>query len=276
MIEEEVRLEMLTYEDVAQLNRSHTVTVIPTGSIEQHGPHLPLDTDAFLAGEVALAASRQARANGHVIVTPTVRYGSSEHHMAFPGTLTLQATTFRNQIREVCASVLHHGFRRVLIVNGHGGNTALLANVVQQLGFEHDGRFAFLNYWDAAQEVAEQIRESATGGMGHAGEFETSLMMYLRPEQVREERIRREIVEPLYASQQLDLFMKGPLTAHWKTHELSKSGVMGAPDLANPSKGKQLFEACVEGVRVMIEQVRRAGEGLLDGNPKSRYQSDSG
>lgn len=259
MAEEEIRLELLTHTEVAQLDRSRTVVVIPTGSIEQHGPHLPLDTDAFLATEVALAGAHQARKEGPVIVTPSVCFGFSEHHMAFPGTLSLRGSTFTHQVAEVCGSVLRHGFQRVLIVNGHGGNTALLAALVQRLGFEHDGWFAFLNYWDVAREVAQQIRESPPGGMGHACEFETSLMLHLRPEQVRVERIQREIVEPHYASQQMDLLLKGPLTAHWKTHELTESGVMGAPDLANPMKGKQLFEACVEGVAGVIEEVRRAG-----------------
>ncbi len=255
----EIRLGLLAYTDVAQLDRSRTVTVIPTGSIEQHGPHLPLDTDAFLATEVAVAAGRRAQTGGPVVVTPTVCFGSSEHHMAFPGTLTLGDGTFSDQIAEVCASLVRHGFKMQLIVNGHGGNTALLAGMIQRLGFEHDGRFAFLNYWDAARDVAQQIRESPPGGMGHACEFETSLMLHLRPEQVRVEHIQREIVERSYPAQRLDLFIKGPLTAHWKTHELSKSGVMGAPDLANPIKGKQLFEACVQGVAQMIEEVRSFG-----------------
>ncbi len=258
MSSDEIRFGALTYTEVERLDRRRSVVLIPTGSIEQHGPHLPLDTDAFLATEVALASARLARRVGPVLVTPTASCGSSEHHMAFPGTLTVQPTTFTQQIEDMCGSLVRHGFNRLLVVNGHGGNSALLAALVQRLGFDWDGRFAFLNYWDAASEIVERIRESPPGGMGHAGEFETSLMLHLRPEQVRTERIQREIVQPLYKSHSLDLLMKGPLVAHWKTHELSRSGVMGAPDLADAEKGSQLFDACVQGIAGMIEELRQA------------------
>lgn len=258
MSNDEIRLEALSYPEVEQLDRGRSVVLIPTGSIEQHGPHLPLDTDAFLATEVAFAAARHARSVGPVLVTPTVSYGLSEHHMAFPGTLTLQPTTFASQVENICASLIRHGFNRLLIVNGHGGNSASLAVLIQQLGFDWDGWFAFLNYWDAARDVVEQVRDSPQGGMGHSGEFETSLMMHLRPDQVRTEHIQRGIVQPLYDSHSLDLLIKGPLTAHWKTHELSNSGVMGAPDLANAEKGSHLFDACVEGIAEIIEELRQA------------------
>lgn len=256
---QEIRLELLTHPEVAGLDRGETVVVVPTGSIEQHGPHLPLDTDTFLVTQVAAAAARRAQDSGPVLVTPTACLGSSEHHMAFPGTLTLSPATFTQAVKELCRSLLRHGFRRLLVVNGHGGNSALLAGLVQELGFEEEVHLAFLNYWEAAREAVEEVRESPPGGMGHACEFETSLVLHLRPDSVRTDLIKREIAEPRYASERLDLFLGGPLIAHWKTHELSTSGVMGAPDLASAEKGRRLFEACVAGVAQAIEELRRAG-----------------
>jgi creatinine amidohydrolase len=241
---------------VGALDRERTVVVVPTGAIEQHGPHLPLDTDTFLCTSVADAAATRARKAGPVLVMPTACFGSSEHHMAFPGTVTLRPETFQATVAELCRSLARHGFRRQLVVNGHGGNTALLAATVQQLGFEAPVHVLALDYWTLALPVIPQVRESPLGGMAHACEFETSLMLHLRPESVRRDLIAREIVEPRYASERFDLFERSALSAHWKTHELSRSGVMGAPDLATEEKGRVLFEACADGLASLIEELR--------------------
>jgi creatinine amidohydrolase len=176
--------------------------------------------------------------------------------MAFAGTVTLRPETFRQVVADLCMSLARHGLRRQLVVNGHGGNTALLAAEVQELGFEAPVRVLAVDYWTFARPVIAEVRESGPGGMAHACEFETSLMLHLRPESVRRERITREIAEPRYAAERFDLFEGGGVTAHWATHELSRSGVMGAPDLATEEKGRRLFEACVEGVAGVIEELR--------------------
>ena len=230
--------------------------VVPTGAVEQHGPHLPLDTDAFLCAEVAEAAAARATERGPVLVTPTACLGSSEHHMSFPGTITLRPQTFRDTVADISGSLTRHGFRRQVFVNGHGGNSALLAAQVQQLGFEAPLHVLAVDYWTLARPVIAEVRESPPGGMAHACEFETSLMLYLRPDSVRRDRIRREIVKPRYAAERFDLFEGGGLAAHWKTSELSVSGVMGAPDLATAEKGRRLFEACVGGLADVIEELR--------------------
>jgi creatinine amidohydrolase len=242
--------------EVDALDRERAVVIIPTGSIEQHGPHLPLDTDTFLCASVAEAGAARATEGGPVVVTPTACFGASEHHMAFAGTVTLRPETFRETVAEICLSLARHGLRRQLVVNGHGGNTALLAAAVQQLGFEAPVHVLTVDYWTLARPVIAEVRESEPGGMGHACEFETSLMLHLRPESVRRELVVREIVTPRYRAERFDLFEQGAVSAHWKTHELSKSGVMGAPDLATEEKGRRLFEACAEGLAALIEDLR--------------------
>ena len=230
--------------------------LVPTGAIEQHGPHLPLDTDSFLCTLVADAAAARASDAGPVLVAPTTRFGSSEHHMAFPGTVTVRPETFRQVVADVCASLARHGLRRQLVVNGHAGNTALIAATVQELGFGAPVCVLAVDYWTFARSVIGDVRESDVGGMGHACEFETSLMLHLRPESVRRDRIAREIVEPRFPAERFDLFDGGGVTAHWKTHELSRSGVMGAPDLATAEKGRRLFEVCVNGLASLIGELR--------------------
>jgi creatinine amidohydrolase len=241
---------------VDALDRERTVVVVPTGSLEQHGPHLPLDTDSFLCRSVVDAAAARASGTGPVLVTPTVCFGASEHHMAFPGTVTLEPETFADTIAEVCGSLAEHGLRRQLVVNGHGGNTALLTAAVQQLGFEEPVLAVTVDYYTFARAVVAEVRESPPGGIGHACEFETSLMLHLRPESVRRAQIVRELRPRRYAAESHDLFAGGDVRAHWKTHELSRSGVMGAPDLATEEKGRRLFEACADGLAALIEELR--------------------
>jgi creatinine amidohydrolase len=254
----ETRLGLLSWPEVAALDRERTVVILPTAAVEQHGPHLPLDTDTFLCTRVAEAAAVQAQAGGPVLVAPTQAYGSSAHHMAFAGTMTLTAATFLASVRELCGSLMAHGLRRLLVVNGHGGNSALAREAVQQLAVDGDVIAAAVDYWALARETAADVRESPPGGMAHACEFETSLMLHLRPESVRSELVRREIPAPRFALERLDLVSPGPVAAGWQAHELSSSGVLGAPDLATAEKGSRLFEACVEAVSRLIEELRSA------------------
>jgi creatinine amidohydrolase len=252
----QTHLALLSSPEVREIDARRAVALVPVAAVEQHGPHLPLDTDAFLCTSVVEAAAERALAGGPVLIAPTLSLGLSEHHMAFPGTLTLQPSTLAAVVSDVCRSLSRHGFRRQLIVNGHGGNRSLLGVVVQQVGFDEPVHVAAVDYWSLGAETAAQVRESPPGGMGHACEFETSLMLHLRPESVRHELIARELPAARSPSERYDLFERGPLSVHWKTHELTRSGVMGAPDLATAEKGRALFEACVGGLARLVEELR--------------------
>jgi creatinine amidohydrolase len=254
----ETRLALLSWSEVAELDRDRAVAVLPAGAIEQHGPHLPLDTDTYLCTRVVEDAATRVRDGGPVLVAPAVAFGSSVHHMAFAGTLTLKAETFLAVVGDLCTSLAQHGFRRLLVVNGHGGNSALVREAVQQLANRTPVFAAAVDYWALAPEAVSEVRESPPGGMAHACEFETSLMLHLRPESVRRELVRREIPEPRFALERLDLISSTSVTAGWRTHELSSSGVLGAPDLATAEKGERLFEACVDGLSRLIEELREA------------------
>ena len=153
---------------------------------------------------------------------------------------------------------MEHGFRRLLVVNGHGGNSALAREAVQQLANRAPVLAASVDYWALARETAAEVRDSPPGGMAHACEFETSLMLHLRPESVRRELVRREIPEPRFSQERLELASPGPVAAGWRTDWLSSSGVLGAPDLASAEKGERLFEACVEGLTALIAELREA------------------
>jgi creatinine amidohydrolase len=250
------QLGSLSWQEVAGLDRERTVSLVAVAALEQHGPHLPLDTDTFLVTSVVEAAAELAGGRGPVLVPPTIFAGSSAHHMAFAGTVSLRPETLAAVVRDVCLSLAQHGFRRLLVVNGHGGNRAVLAAEVQSIGAEMPVSVATLDYWTLAADAVAELRESPAGGMAHACEFETSLMLHLRPESVRTELIAREIPAPRFSLERLDLFERAPLTVHWNTDDVSSSGVLGAPDLATAEKGRAFFEACVAGLAELIEELR--------------------
>lgn len=254
----ETRLALLSWSEVAELDRDRTVVILPTAAVEQHGPHLPLDTDTYLCTRVVDAAADRAQHGGPVLVAPALAFGSSAHHMAFAGTLTLTAETFLAVVGDLCGNLVQHGFRRLLVVNGHGGNSALVREAAQQLANRAPVLAAAVDYWALAREIASEVRDSPPGGMAHACEFETSLMLHLRPESVRQELVRREIPEPRFASERIDLISSAAVAAGWRTDQLSSSGVLGAPDLATPEKGERLFEACAEGLTQLISELRGA------------------
>jgi creatinine amidohydrolase len=170
----------------------HTLVVLPVGAIEQHGPHLPVATDFFAAEQVARTAAALAAEEIPVLVAPTMPFGSSHHHLPFGGTMSLSTETYYRVIYELAESLIISGFRRIFIVNGHGGNHELLQLVARDLALKHDAHLAAGSYWNVAWDALVAEGAHIPGELpGHAGAFETSVVMALRPELVTEPRPHR-------------------------------------------------------------------------------------
>ena len=186
-----LRLPDLSREQVGEL-APHSLAVLPTASIEQHGPHLPVGVDTFLCEAVVTGATQ--RAASEIVVAPTLRYGDSAHHFPFPGVLTLSSGSYVAAVGELCDSLYRSGFRRLAVINGHGGNEA--GNDIATRDLVHRrGRAVVVSaasYWDIARTalVAETDLESSLIP-GHAGQFETALMMAVRPELVNTAELER-------------------------------------------------------------------------------------
>lgn len=175
----------LTRDEIVQARDAGALAVLPCGSVEQHGDHLPLDVDLVSVWRVALLAAERCRAV-HALVLPALPYGVAPEHAAWPGTITLSTATFQAVLREVVESVRRSGFRRVLVVNGHGGNQAALAD----LGA--DGlRVTVVNYWSPGQAEWTTVLPGGKPTMGHACAYETAMQLALRPDE--RERIRTRI-----------------------------------------------------------------------------------
>jgi creatinine amidohydrolase len=252
----------LTWPEVKAAAERPCVAIVPIATLEDHGRHLPIDTDLRLCTSVCeLAASRAA---DRTVLVPPINHGYSPHHMDFPGALTIGAHTLIDYGLDVCKSLAHHGFRRILVVNGHGSNAPFADIIARLCVVETDALAAAVNYWAApgVRTVAESLRESdAVGGMNHACEFETSLYLALRPDLVDMSKAVRELSHRPTDNYWTDLIAgDGPLAMmeHWS--RLSESGVMGDPTRATAEKGRALLEAAANGIVELVDEllVRRS------------------
>jgi creatinine amidohydrolase len=174
----------------ALAERGATV-IMPVGSMEQHGPHLPVQVDALLAGEVSRRAAEHLAPRVPVVVTPTVWMGLAEHHMSFGGTFTLDFDAYQAVLRCLCRSVDRHGFPRIFILNGHGGNVSALGVIASALAHELRAKVATVTYWHLKETIAQfgRILEHQDNVL-HAGEAESSMLLALVPELVDQDAMR--------------------------------------------------------------------------------------
>jgi creatinine amidohydrolase len=238
----------MTSPEVAECLPARPVVILPVGATEQHGPHLPLDTDTASVVEVA---RRVAEAAGNTLVLPAIPYGFSSAHAGFPGTVTLPGATLLTLVRDVCQSLVSQGVRRILLLSGHNANRPVLEIVARELS-TGDVRVAAANYFDFARDTFQAIRRSPLGGAAHAGEFETSLQLYLRPEAVRPGR-------PVPNPASVDMFGWSPVVLGSDYRQSTPAGVKGDPTVASADTGAATVEAVVQAIAAFVASFREAG-----------------
>ena len=248
-----MKLAELTWLEVEALDRD-VVVVIPTGSLEQHGPHLPLFTDSLLATAVAEAAEREL--SNEVLLTPTLWLGASGHHLKFPGSLSASFETFEGAIQDVVESLLPHGFRKFILLNGHGGNTSPNDVAIRRLKARHpEATLGHTGYFDFCEEVVAEVLEGPAKTIRHACEAEASLMLHVHPHLVRRDKLRDDGLAP-------DPPVQSPV--HF-FDELTEQGSLGYATLATAEKGERIFRAAVMGV---VAELRTLAQGyVLKGLP---------
>jgi creatinine amidohydrolase len=248
-----MRWEEMTSPEIDGLDRDRTVVLLPLGSVEQHANHMPVGTDTMLAQAVSLAGAE--RAGAPVVVLPPPWYGFSAHHMRFAGTVTLPVATLIDLTERIVDAVVAHGFRRVLIVNGHGGNGGAIDVLAAELGHRHDqqARIAATTYFLLARNEIAALRESPDGGMGHACEFETALMMHLRPDLVKMDRAVTVYPDPGSRYLTTDLLGASAVRTYLDFKDLSPTGVLGDPSHASPEAGARFFAAVTDALARFID-----------------------
>lgn len=226
--------------EIAEARNAGAVVLIPTGATEQHGAHLPLDTDILSATTVSLRAAELVE-EVPVLVANVLHVGFSPHHLAHPGTLSLRLETFVAVLTDVVKNIWSYGFRRILIVNGHGGNIAPLISVGNQL--TTDGMpVAVCSYWDFTNQEREDVLEGSRKSVGHACEFETSILLHLRPEAVNQPAAVRDFRPPWNPRLDQDVLTEAGV-AFPPVFRAESTGVLGDPTLATADKGQIFIEA---------------------------------
>jgi creatinine amidohydrolase len=245
-------LKDMTWPDVKSLDFDKLVVIFPTGSFEQHGPHLPFTTDTDIVSAVANGVEREL--SDLVLLLPTLWPGLSTHHMQFPGTMDVPQAIYIQLIAELGKSMASMGAKRVFILNGHGGNDTPLRAALRELKTAvPQTRFAFASYWTLAAKTLREVRESEPGGMGHACEMETSIMLHLDASRVKIDRAVRDGPPHTDPYRKADMQYARPVFFVNEFHEVTQSGVMGHPDLASADKGKRFLDGIVTEVSAFVE-----------------------
>ena len=239
-----MRFAEMTAPEIRVLPRETTLILAPIAACEQHSEHLPVYTDSILVNAVADGVEKALP--DRVVLLPVLWMGASEHHLPFGGTLTASLSTYELMLMELLTPLLLGGFRRLMLLNGHGGNIDPLHIALRRL----DTMFpqAILTgaaYWEIADKEIGAICEGPRKVMGHACEIETSMMMHLRPDLVRNDKIADD---PDLTPEAL----KGLFWARNFARRTNK-GAVGHPRLATAEKGKLMLDAAISGVSRVVE-----------------------
>jgi len=223
------RLDEMTWEEAGEAIPAADLVVLPCGSTEQHAPHLPLAVDSIRAHELTDELARAAPDHDlSLLVLPTLRYGYSEHHMPYPGTVTIDPETYADLVVDVGASMAAHGAERFAIVNCHGGNREPHKLALDRLQREHDLESFYLMWTDFARE---RLEAKWGDEWGHAGEHETSVIEVFRPELVREERKEPQTRNHRFEARQYRYF-----------DDITEQGGLGDPTRSDPDFVETVIE----------------------------------
>jgi creatinine amidohydrolase len=225
--------------------------VVPCGAVEQHGHHLPLDVDLICPTEIARGAGKQVA--DKMLVLPTVAYGYTGHVMDFPGTINNDFEHFMHHVLDITKSLAYHGFKKIVLLNGHGSNMPNLDLVARRTNLETDAECILVAWWQLLtvdKNFLPSWRESKfPGGCAHACELETSLYLYLDGDNVRKDKIKSGDVSFNLENSPfmyVDLFGHGPATKVSWTSSYSETGVLGEAELATAEKGKRAYDEAVK------------------------------
>ena len=248
----------LTWPEVARVAGEDRVCLVPVATLEDHGHHLPIDADLRIVEDICRRAADEIPDD--VVLLPAIPHGYSPHHMDFPGPITIGWDTFTRYCVDVGRSLAHHGFRRILYLNGHGSNQNLVEMAARLVTVDHPEVIAAAAFYLSSPEAAraiEEVRDSDRGGMAHACELETSLYLAIDPEAVDMDLATDERSYPEGQHAWID-WSDGSLKVMPWWSSFSRTGVQGQPTLATAEKGKALLDAavteCVSYVRELREK----------------------
>ncbi|NEP43008.1 MAG: creatininase family protein [Okeania sp. SIO2H7] len=245
----------LTWTEIEEMpNKENVVIVQPIGAIEQHGPHLPLIVDGAIATAVTGEALAKLDDRIAAYALPTLYYGKSNEHWHFPGTITLKAETLIAVLTEMGESIYRAGFRKLVLLNAHGGQPQIMEIVARDLHQRYEDLLMFPFFvWRVPNVTGELLTPEELELGIHAGDAETSVMLSILPQTVRMDKAVKEYPGGLPKNSMLS--MEGKLPFAWLTKELTRSGVLGDATVASQEKGDRILESLIESWVEVIRDV---------------------
>jgi creatinine amidohydrolase len=245
----------LTWKDIENMpDKKNVVIIQPVGSIEQHGWHLPIIVDSAISVAVLGKALSKLDVSVPAYALPNIYYGKSNEHIHFPGTITLTTETLKALLIEIGESIYQAGFRKLVLLNSHGGQPQILELVAIDLHIKYEDFCVFPIFTWNVPNVTKDLLTPQEFEIGiHAGDAETSLMLSILPEQVKMANAVREYPQGLPTNSLLT--MNGNLPFAWATKDLSQSGVLGDPTVATKEKGDRIWESLADGWVKVIKDI---------------------
>ena len=246
----------LSWKEIDDMDRENVLVILPIGSVEQHGPHLPLGMDSIVAEAVLDAARGDMVAKHEILVLPTIGVGQSPEHMDFPGTITLRAETLIMVLKDILGSLARHNFKKVVILNGHGGNIAAIGAATFDVRLSKSLLVFMFNVWAIVAGIDEDIvpREANKKAECHGGELETSMMLGIDTSLVEMGMAIDEENPKLRKGKHVG--MGGPVTVNWNAYEdHAKSGISGEPSYGTETKGKAMVRYLSQMLAESVDEI---------------------
>ena len=249
----------LRWPEIGELAANGGIVLLPIGQTEEHGPHLPVGCDYFIATETARAVAEAAADEIPVVTLPALWCGYSGHDLFnWPGTISLPPEVMIAVIENVCLSLGRSGFRKVVTMNSHGHHVGIARVAARKVADQSDVCVVVTDIWKMANDAVSELRESELGGCCHAGEYETSLLLHFG----KRVQMSAAIDEPVVPHSKLvsgDNFGPGS-RVFWSTwrYQQSKTGTYGCPSSATAEKGKQMFEGTVAAYLDLLRELHAA------------------
>jgi creatinine amidohydrolase len=252
LTEKKFLMETMTWMEVSEALKDTDIVMIPIGSQEPHGPHCPLSTDGINASAVAKRTAEKLIGEFPILVTPLIPVGCSFEHRDFAGFISLKTQTLMELLKDVCYSLSVQGFKKVIVVNGHGGNTAALQAAANSIRDDMGLRIGVVTWWDLLRgEIV----------IDHAGWVETSMVMANRPELVDGRKIPKDQKKRRIEKEEYNVMTPMP-----PLKNIAPEGYIGDPEKASVEKGRELTERASDRLAQYIREIRKKGH-LIDQGP---------
>lgn len=228
-----------------------SIVTLGVSSLEQHALHLPTGTDRFIGEAIMHEVAKKSKSM--MLVLPSISFGFSSHHMKFSGSISVAQSDLIDLLTDIIGSLETNGCKDIILFNSHGGNSPAIKVAINEMGDKFHGNLFLIEYWDFLKSNIGEIRKSPLGGIGHAGEMETSLMMYLHPELVKVPTVNSYSIAEEYKGINPDMFAGNKVYMYRDFSSISNYGNVGISEFSSAEEGKVIFDLVTDEISLYID-----------------------